>query len=181
MSGSNSEQQSAFTKPCSQPCIPYASRLPCKFMSHDGRAHELARSRIIIGFEYNTPAKSQACPRTANLLQHTPNLSFEEKDGVSALAQFSTTRLFSALKKAFRPDGHHPRAASGSQISCVQPCLRAVDGSDGRVLRGEGDSGKEISVLGEGDDDVHPQRDGDTRVGTQILQGRDSNSTRPAT
>ena len=60
------------------------------------------------------------------------------------LAQFSTTRLFSALKKAFRPDGHHPRAASGSQISCVQPCLRAVDGSDGRVLRGEGDSGKEI-------------------------------------
>ena len=151
MSGSNSEQQSAFTKPCSQPCIPYASRLPCKFMSHDGRAHELARSRIIIGFEYNTPAKSQACPRTANLLQHTPNLSFEEKDGVSALAQLSTTRLFSALKKAFRPDGHHPRAASGSQISCVQPCLRAVDGSDGRVLRGEGGSGKEIDVDGRGE------------------------------
>ena len=103
MSGSNSEQQSAFTKPCSQPCIPYASRLPCKFMSHDGRAHELARSRIIIGFEYNTPAKSQACPRTANLLQHTPNLSFEEKDGVSALAQFSTTRRSSPRSK--RPSG----------------------------------------------------------------------------
>lgn len=150
MSGSNSEQQSAFTKPCSQPCIPYASRLPCKFMSHDGRAHELARSRIIIGFEYNTPAKSQACPRTANLLQHTPNLSFEEKDGVSALAQLSTTRLFSALKKAFRPDGHHPRAASGELISCVLPCHRAPDGSDGPLLRGEGDSGKEIICMNDG-------------------------------
>ena len=78
------------------------------------------------------------------LSEHPPTLSFEEKDGVSdsVLVQLWTTRLLSVLQEAFRPGEHHPRAASGELISCVLPCHRAPDGSDGPLLRGEGDSGK---------------------------------------
>ena len=145
MGGSHSEQQSASTKPCSQPCIPYASRLPCRFMSHVGRAHELARCRIILGFKYNLPAKPHACPRTASLLQHPPNLSFEEKDAVSALGQFLMTRLVSASKAASRPRWYHRWGAAGTLNACVESSGHALDGSDGRVLRGEGGSGKRDS------------------------------------
>ena len=117
-------------------------------MKQGGRAHELARSRIVIGVDCNTPATPQACPRLGILSEHPPTLSFEEKDGVSVLGQLWTTRLLSALQEAFRPGEHHPRAASGELISCVLPCHRAPDGSDGPLLRGEGDSGKEIPKYG---------------------------------
>ena len=119
--------------------------LACRLMKQGGHAHELARSRIIIGIKKNSPAKPQASPRPGILSEHPPTLSFKEKDGVSVLGQLWTTRLLPALKEAYRLDGHHPWAASGSQISCVQPCRRAPDGSDGPLLRGEGDSGKEIA------------------------------------
>ena len=76
-------------------------------MRQGGRAYELARSRIVVGFEYNTPAKPHVCPRTASLLHHPPNLSFEEKDDVSALGQFLVTRLVSATKAVSRPRWYH--------------------------------------------------------------------------
>ena len=61
-------------------------------MKQGGRAHELARSRIVIGVDCNTPATPQACPRLGILSEHPPTLSFEEKDGVSVLGQ--PTALF---------------------------------------------------------------------------------------
>ena len=111
-----------------------------------GRAHELARSRIIIGIEQNSPAKPHAVFRPGILSEHPPNLSFEEKDAASALGQFSMTRPLSATSKASGPQRHHRRGSAGTLFSCMRPCLRALDGADGSVLRGEGGSGKEISI-----------------------------------
>ena len=113
-------------------------------MMQGGRAHELARSRVIIGIEQNSPAKPRAVFRPGILSEHPPNLSFEEKDAASALGQFSMTRPLSATNKASGPQRHHRRGSAGTLFSCVRPCLCALDGSDGRVLRGEGGSGKEI-------------------------------------
>ena len=76
-------------------------------MMQGGRAHELARSRIIIGIEQNSPAKPHAVFRPGILSEHPPNLSFEEKDDVSALGQFLVTRLVSATKAASRPRWYH--------------------------------------------------------------------------
>ena len=42
-----------------------------------GRAHELARSRISIGIEQNSPAKPQVGSRPVILSEHPPTLSFE--------------------------------------------------------------------------------------------------------
>ena len=130
-SGSHSEQQSASTEPCSQPCIPCASRLACRLMRQDGRKHELARSWIDVGIEDNTPATPHTRPRTTALSHHPPNLSFEEKDAVSALGQLSMIRPLSATIKASRPRRHHRRGSAGTLISCVQPCLGALEAPTG--------------------------------------------------
>ena len=105
-------------------------------MLQGGRAHELARCRIVIEAECNSLATPHVRRRTTTHLQVVPNPSYEEKDGASTRCRFSITRLFSALKEAFGPDEYHPRAASGVLISCVLPCHRAPDGADGSVLRG---------------------------------------------
>ena len=76
-------------------------------MKQGSRADELARGSIAIEIEYNKPAKPRDRPRTTTLSQHPPNLSFEEKDDVSALGQFLVTRLVSATKAASRPRWYH--------------------------------------------------------------------------
>ena len=44
-----------------------------------------------------------------------------------------------------RSDGSEVRALEGARMRHQRPCRRAPDGSDGPLLRGEGDSGKEIA------------------------------------
>ena len=119
-----------------QPWIPCASRLACRTMRQGGRADELARRRMTIDIEYNTPAKPRTRSRQTALSQHPPKLSFEEKDAVSALGQFLMTRLLSVTNEASRPRRHYRQGSAGTLISCVQPCRGAQDGSDGSVLRG---------------------------------------------
>ena len=94
-------------------------------MKQGGRAHELARSRITIGVECNTPAKSQACPRPGILSEHTPNTTYEEKDAVSARMQLPTIRALSALKMASRPQWYHRWDLAGTLSLCVRPSVRA--------------------------------------------------------
>jgi hypothetical protein len=110
----------------------------------DGRARMLQRLSATKRSKCCSPVPARADSRTRSLLLHPPRASFEEKDSVSARQQISVTRVFAALENSFRPGEHHPRAASGAQISCAHPCHRAPDGADGSVLRGEGGYGKEI-------------------------------------
>ena len=74
-SESHTGQKSASTEPYSQPCIPCASQLACRLMRHGGRAHELARCRMLIWFECNSPATPRVRRRTTAYLQHPPNPS----------------------------------------------------------------------------------------------------------